>query len=383
MSGPRFAAGSGERRDVEAELISRLRALPAPPAPDERFLAELRTQLVAITPRIVDESRELADPPSQPARRGRLASFRRPLMSLAGAAAVLVILLGCAVWFSGGALPGQSLYGIKRASENLQLSLAGSPSDKAMKYLRFAASRAKESSSLIGSAPSDRVDQLVTTALRSADGDTRNGVRLLDQAAVSQHSVAPLAPLPAWLSEQSGRIGALARTLPAGPARSQAAASLTLLHQAAVRASQLKAQLNCGCLSTTRSDALGPLPCTSCPQPPARSGSPGSGGAQGSTSGTGAPVPGAPGSAGVGPAGVGSAGVGSAPASLGSTVPSVAKPGLPGPSGLPLPSGLPVPSTVPSAPATVGTGGAVVSLPGVGISLGTGGVGVSVGPTLP
>jgi hypothetical protein len=374
MGAGRFSAGSGDRRQVEAELVTRLRQLPVGELPDERFKAELRSQLVAITPRIVAESAPTGDKAvGQPVRAGRLATFRRPLIALTGAACVLALLLGLAVWMAHGALPGESLYGIKRASENFQLSVAGSDTDKGMKYLKFAASRAQESDKLAGSAQSDpHAASLITSALRSADGETRSGVRLLTSAAVSQTSPDPMAKIPSWVTEQRARIAALVPQLPAGPARNQATASLTLLQQVATRVSQLKAELGCACLSQANSDELGPKPCPSCQKRPNTPGLPGGSG-----------LPTAPGS--------GTSGLPPLPTGTLPTSPSggVSLPGLGGGgstgAALPssVPSGLPGGSQLPSSPVSAGTGGVSVGLPGLSISAGPGGISISAGPTLP
>ena len=371
MGAGKFSAGSGNRRRVEAELVNRLRQLPVGELPDRRFKAELRSQLVAIAPRIVAESgAEASTATVRQSRPGRLAVLRRPLLAFTGAAVVLVLLLSLAVWMAGGALPGQSLYGIKRASENFQLSVAGSDTSKATKYLKFAASRATESRKLAGAARTDpHAALLIASALRSADAETRNAVRLLNDAAVSQVSAKPMATLPGWLGQQRARIAALAPQLPAGPARSQATASLVLLQQAALRVSQLKAELGCACLSQAHGDALGPLPCTSCLGK--RPNAPG--------------LPGLPGS--------GSSGLPSLPTGLPSTLSSAVPtspslPGLGGSGSAPLPtgtSGLPtgLPSSVPSSPVSVGSSGGSIGLPGISISAGTGGISISISPTLP
>lgn len=368
MGAGKFSANSGSRRSVEAELIRRLRQLPVGELPDERFKAELRTQLVAIAPRIVSESAPVPTPsPGRPRRPGsrRLGLLHRPLLAITGAAAVLVLLLGLAVWMAKGALPGQSLYGIKRASENFQLSVAGSDISKGEKYLTFADSRATESGKLVGAGPaSPHTASLVTTTLRAADSDTRDGVRLLTGAAVSGVSADPLAKITSWLGPQRSRIAALAPKLPAGPARSQAAASLALLQQVAVRVSQLKAELGCTCLSTTNVDQLGPLPCTGCV----------------------AKSPNAPGLPGGGTSGLPSLPTG-LPSSLGSSLPTT--PSLPGlggsggalPTGSGLPSGGPgLPSGVASSPVAVGSGGISVGVPGVSVSVGPGGIAVTLSP---
>lgn len=374
MGAGKFSAGSGSRRNTEAELISRLRQLPVGELPDARFKAELRSQLVSIAPRIIEESDGgTPSPAGRPARSGRLVMLRRPLIAFVGAAAVLVLLLGLAVWIAGGALPGQSLYGVKRASESFQLSVAGSDTDKGLKYLKFADSRASESRKLVGSGPVDQhTASLIASTLRSADSDTRNGVRLLTGAAVSGVSADPLTRISSWLGPQHSRIAALAPRLPAGPARSQANASLALLQQVAVRIGQLRSELGCPCLSQAHTDNLGPLPCTGCsaksPNPPGTGG--GSSGLPslptGLPSTLGSPLPTAPGLPGLGGSG------GALPTGVS---------GLPtGGSGLP--TGLP--SGVPSSPVSVGTGGITVGVPGLSVSAGPGGIGISISPpTLP
>jgi uncharacterized protein DUF5667 len=367
MGAGKFSANSGSRRKVEAELVSRLRQLPVGELPDDRFKAELRSQLVAIAPRIVSESAPVSAPSGPPGGGSRrLVLLHRPLLAVTGAAAVLVLLLGLAVWMANGALPGQSLYGIKRASENFQLSVAGSDISKGEKYLKFADSRASESSKLVGSGPaSPHTATLVASTLRAADSDTRDGVRLLTGAAVSGVSADPLSKIANWLGPQRSRLTALAPKLPAGPARSQAAASLALLQQVATRISQLKAELGCTCLSSTHTDQLGPVPCPGCV-----ANSPN--------------APGLPGLPGGGTSGLPSLPTG-LPSSTGSALPSTPSlPGLGG-SGGALPTGLPsggpgLPSGVPSSPVPAGSSGISVGVPGVSASVGPGGIGVTITP---
>lgn len=265
MGAGRFTARSGDGGSQQAddELTARLRALPLSPVPDSRFVGELRAQLVSITPRIVTES---ADAPAQikePAGARFLGRLRRPLLAFGGAAAVLVLLLGLAVWVANGALPGQSLYGVKRASENFQLSVAGGDAGRGKAYLQQATSRAKEASKLDG----DRTSFLLST-LDSADADGRTGMQLLGQAAVSQRSADPLSGIAGWASAQQGRLAELRDRLPAGAARIRSQASLAMVQRITTRAAQLKSELGCGCLSRTKADELGPLPCTSCPTGP-------------------------------------------------------------------------------------------------------------------
>lgn len=392
-SGPTGRSG-GSR---ETELIARLRDLSAGPEPDSRFKADLRSQLVSITARVVAEAKEEAATAAKnrTGRRARgragtgvLRAARRPLLAFGSAAAVLVLLLGLAVWMSNGALPGQSLYGVKRASENVQLSVAGSDTDKGYTYLQLATNRSKEVGQLLGSSSaggpatesvsaaggqiSAHTSSLVTDTLSSADADSRSGMQLLGRAAVSQLSADPLAKLNGWLSAQRGRLIDARDRIPAGTLHNRAQASLNLLQLIEARANGLKAKMGCRCLSLANSDALGPRPCDRCgPVLP----SPGSSRSSGATP-TGSGQPSAP--------------VGSSPGHGGSApLPSLSLPGLGGGgsgpstsatgSGAALPTVPTVPGGLPSLPVSTGPGGISTTLPGgVSISIGSDGVTLTV-----
>jgi hypothetical protein len=276
MGSARFSARSDRKRGsgrsaTERDLVSRLRQLPPGPGPDAEFTSELRTQLVAITQRVVAESSPEAVPRRTARRAGFLRRVRRPLIAAVSAATVLVVLLGLAVWVSHSALPGQSLYGIKRASENFSLSLAGSDTGKGKEYLQQATSRATETNKLVSepTAPlSGQLTKLLGSTLASADSDTSNGMRLLAKAALDNHSPTPLAGLSDWVSQQTARFTQLESRLPAGTAKTRTQSSLVLLQKVSVRLGQWKSEFNCGCLSLNHADAIGPLPCTGCrPQP--------------------------------------------------------------------------------------------------------------------
>ncbi len=276
MGAGRFGAHrpSGRSRDqAAADLISRLGELPPGPEPDDRFKAELRSQLVSITARVVTESAGDSTPGSEPSkarspnRPGLVRRIRRPLIAVAGSALVLIMLLGLAVWISSSALPGQSLYGVKRASENFQLSLAGDDASKGKAYLDQASRRAKEAARLVGGStddPTSHASSLIRSTLATADADTRSGASLLSTVAINQRSASSLTLVSDWARDQASRLADLHARLPAGTARSQSEISIALVRKAADRAAQLARELGCGCLSTSRADELGPLPCTSC-----------------------------------------------------------------------------------------------------------------------
>ncbi len=77
-------------------------------------------------------------------RRLRAVRLGRPLTVTASLVTAFVVLLGGAVWMSRKALPGDTLYGLKRASERVQLATAGSDTERAQDHLDFAATRARE-----------------------------------------------------------------------------------------------------------------------------------------------------------------------------------------------------------------------------------------------
>jgi hypothetical protein len=287
MNAGRFTTRWGRRQSsaTEAQLIQRLRDLPGP-VPETRFKSELRAQLVAITARIVSESEPVAAA-SAPAAVGRspaggraLRTLRRPVLAMAGASTVLALLLGMAVWMAGGSLPGQSLYGVKRASENVQLSIAGNDTAKGQAYLQLAGNRVREISDLLsqpsamlatgggvhadGRRISPRTASLIADTLASADDDTVNGTQLLTRAAVAQLSSAPLAKLNHWLPDQRRRMTEVRDRIPAGALHTRVQASVLLLQRIATRAAQLTSSMGCPCLTQTLADELGPLPCTHC-----------------------------------------------------------------------------------------------------------------------
>ena len=259
------------------ELVTALATLPSP-APRPHFRAELRAQLVAVTPRLVAEGREEAAAAAS-RRSGKRA---RPHLRIAAAVriavatlAVCAVLLGGAVWLSRSALPGDALYGLKRASENAQLALAADSQQRAADLLSFAKTRADEVSELL-SQPSAAAAgpqaggisagkaSLIRSTLGSADDDVRQASQLLGSQAVRSRSGAPLDVLLRWAPGQQGRLTDIAGRMPAGGLQQAAQNSANLVAAAAARATALQADLGCSCLGGAGSDNLGPLPCQPC-----------------------------------------------------------------------------------------------------------------------
>lgn len=392
MSAGRFAARSSAGRAgalaLESDLITRLRSLPVGPRPDPAFRSELRSQLVSITARVVAESAteasavagrgaRLATQSSRRARVGVLRALRRPLLAFATAAAVLVMLLGVAVWISSSSLPGDSLYGVKRASENVQLSLAGGDAEKGRTYLDLARNRVNEAIDLLGrpnavagsgtlaaGAVNAHTAKLVTQTLASADSDSRSGMQLLGKSAVANMSADPLSKLDTWLPEQTRLLADVLARVPAGALHDRAQASADLLRRVSTRTDGLKKNIGCPCLSQSVSDDLGPVPCTPCKS---LNGPSAPGGQQSGA----APVP------------SGLPGTGSTPSPRvsGQSVGGSQVNGSPSNGGEPPGSSAGLLS--PSAPISVGSSGAGISVPSLGISAGVGTGGISASLPLP
>ena len=387
-------------------VVAGLRTLEVAPPPRAHFRAELRAQLVAVAPRLIAEgvTAETSATPAataaaqekatRPERRSLRQALRipvgRPLGIVTAVVAIFGLLLGGAVLLSRNALPGDALYGLKRAGENLQLATASGPTDKANDLLEFAANRVKEVDALLAdagaragapAAPSGDTASLVASTLGSADSDVRQASRLLGNAAVRQHSAAPLTAMVTWSPRQITRLQGVLDRLAPGTVHDRATASLALVRAAQQRAGALAAVVACACMNQAHSDSLGPVPCTTC------------------TTGTGTPsapsVPSQPGTTPQHPGGTGApsgthrggthantpTGSGTTPVNGGSSGGSgnpVNLPTLPTLPGLPLPGSSSVP--VNRSSLTVDSCGTSVSLGPIGIGAGGCGSQPNLGP---
>lgn len=274
-------------------LVDQLQSVTIAPAPDPDFRSELRAQLVAIAPRMVAEGiaeeTALVDivPPkpatvTTPLHASTVRRFRPArVLSVAGAMVVaFALLLGGAVVVSKKAIPGDTLYGLKRASERFQLATDGSDTERANDLLSFASTRTDEVQQLItrtsaaasGQGPRAGVinastGQLIQAALQSANSDTADASRLLGTQAIQDGSAAPLTNMTNWAPGQLARLRAIWAALPEGSLRSATTSSVQMVANAQKRARQLMTSVNCACAAPSPSDTLGPIPCTMCPKP--------------------------------------------------------------------------------------------------------------------
>ncbi|MGH8960500.1 MAG: DUF5667 domain-containing protein [Jatrophihabitantaceae bacterium] len=288
------------------ELVTALATLEVAPPPRAHFRAELRSQLVAVAPRLVSEgpaelvrhAPETVDA-AQPSRARTVASrlprlrIGRPVRFVVAALTVLALALSGAVWLSRSALPGETLYGLKRASENAQFSLTSGNVPRGKELLSFAKTRVDEVTDLLskttasgvgiqaGGAIDSHTAALVTSTLNSADGDVRQASQLFGSQAVHDRSASPLTVMINWAPAQMSRLGTVVSRTPTGSIRDRVMSSAKLLSAAYTRAQALKSVLGCSCLGDAPTDSLGPVPCRVCStstarQHPNQPGNPGS-----------------------------------------------------------------------------------------------------------
>ncbi|MGN6607934.1 MAG: DUF5667 domain-containing protein [Jatrophihabitans sp.] len=392
-------------------IVAQLQTLDPVPPPRAHFKAELRAQLVAVAPRLVAEgvAAETSAAPAATVARASLNTqaaaeestrrrsfFGRPLAIVTACVALLGILLGGATVLSRHALPGDTLYSLKRASENLELATASSPGDKAADLLSFATNRTNEVLALLAddnatpnnpASVSPGTAALVRSTLSDADSELRQASRAMSALAVSRHSGAPLQALLRWAPGQLARFQDILDRLPSGPLADRADASQQLVEQARSQAARLAAVAGCATPTTSDSNGLGPIPVSGCGSvtPPG----------VGTPAPTSVPTTSAPRGTHSAPAGThgttpvtvpsgGGAGTGGGQGGATSTTPAPAGSTTTGNGGLPsLPLPLPtVPTTIPPVKVpTVSTGscGITAGVPGLGLTLGPCGISANIG----
>ena len=272
--------------EADIQLIDRLELLPRDAAePDPAFRAELRTQLLVCAPKLLvpsatDTENPIATRVAQTVDwRRRWRELRRPIVAAMAVATVFVVLMATSVWLSKSALPGDALYGVKRASENARISVTHGDTAKGKKYLEFASDRLTEISKLIGrsstaggSKPSSgrlsgHIQDLVVDTLATLDRQASDGTSLLTKSAVASGDARVLNPLAPWASNQQVGLTEIANRVPVGRAKNATMKSLELVGRVQGRVAQLLQSIGYACMSTAKSDDLGPMPCQPGPVP--------------------------------------------------------------------------------------------------------------------
>jgi hypothetical protein len=202
------AAGEDPAMGHMANLANALRAVGrSGPAPDPAFRAELRQRLVAVaTVQAADGTLARA-----PESRGMTAALswrvQKRIAALASVATIGTSLAGVGV-AAAKSLPGDPFYGVKRATEDVQLWTTHGDAAKGRKHLEFARTRLAEAEQL-GPDSSH-----LTSTLAAMDAETRAGSADLISAYQSTHSTAPLADLVTFSSQQLSDLNQLAASLP-------------------------------------------------------------------------------------------------------------------------------------------------------------------------
>ncbi|MFD5093936.1 DUF5667 domain-containing protein [Amycolatopsis thailandensis] len=225
----------------ELALVGGLRELGAGGAPDAETRQRIRDEIAG----------RLAEAEAPPKRRGHTVA------NLAAAAVALVLALGgITLLLSKDALPGDPLYGIKRAGESAALGLTFDERDKAKKHLEFAANRVGELDELTRQ---EAPTAAYFTGLADFETDLRAGVSQLTALVTDQGGQTRLTELRTWARQQSDRLGLQVGYAPA-EARDKFAAARVLLDKVQARTTDLGSRLVCYTITTGSSDDLGAVP---------------------------------------------------------------------------------------------------------------------------
>jgi hypothetical protein len=155
---------------------------------------------------------------------------------------------------SGDALPGETLYNVKRSTERAQLALAGNDLGKAQLYLEFARTRIQEAAEVADDEPA------VAEALGDAAFELRNGTALLGELAVANDDPSPLDYVDLFTNEHRWVLEDLVSGLD-GEALTAGEELVEVLEAAALRSVELREALDCT-EAGGASDELGPIPGT-------------------------------------------------------------------------------------------------------------------------
>ncbi len=302
--GTRVATPADPRLRRDLEVVALLRRCATDLGPDRQTSDRMRTRLMAelvpvgqtlprlgqtlphLRSQVVGSRGQVAGPRERGAVGSSTAPRRRTgrhrsgvpagvrtsrLVVGSAAAACLVLSLAAAnVLLSRDALPGDTLYGVKRAAESMELGLTFGQEAKARRQLEFAAERLDEVEALVGRLPAGAGStaalpagldaELIARTLQAFDDEAAAGARLLLPMAAAGSGPA-LGVVGSWAEQQSQRLSAVLGTLPAS-AKPQAHSSLTLLTRVASRAAALSQRLPCERVTSGTADDLGPLPAT-------------------------------------------------------------------------------------------------------------------------
>lgn len=290
---------SDELRDRDSaeliSLVSVLREFDFEIGPSEMTLERQRQRLVAMaavrTPELSEPAvpgRHRAQPGVAPEPRGGLrAAFvarlpqagvgRRLVAGFAGLS-VIVATLGILALIAQSAIPGDTLYALKRGTEQVRLALAGGEQAQGRVLLGFASTRLLELDQLLDepvamqatgsgvhAADADSMAGLLIATMDTMDLQTTQGSRALTSAAVDAGSLPMLQFVGKWSIDQFGSLDALVDRMP-DRARIRATESKNLLQRVVNRLEELAQGIGCQRTDEPPTDDIGPLPSPSCSQ---------------------------------------------------------------------------------------------------------------------
>ncbi|TDC04403.1 hypothetical protein E1265_35980, partial [Streptomyces sp. 8K308] len=226
----------GAEQAALLSVVDRLAALPRPElSPDAK--AEQRAMLIAALERGDEAAARPAErlPAPRRARSGRGShrtvpmprlSALRPRSRLTKGLAAGGLTMGVAAGAFGGvaaastdALPGDTLYGLKRGMEDLRLDFTDGDVDRGRVYLDHAATRLNEARRLLERQRAGALDEddlgAIHRALANMRDDAAEGHRLLSQAYESDGSIDPMESLSAFSATHRGAWADLRGRLPA------------------------------------------------------------------------------------------------------------------------------------------------------------------------
>ena len=192
--------------------------------------------------------------PSRPAARPDTSSLARRVVTVGMAAALAVLAIaGGSVFASRDAVPGDALYGIKRAAEAAG-GIFGGAAARGQHDLDLATTRLDEIERMARDGATDPA--AYTAAFQEFEAATRAGTRQVLAGEDPDRSAGDLAR---WATQQTARLSALRASLPSA-SQSDADDALRLLDRVHDRAVAVAARSGCGQVTSNTTDDLGPLP---------------------------------------------------------------------------------------------------------------------------
>ncbi|HZE37879.1 MAG TPA: DUF5667 domain-containing protein [Stackebrandtia sp.] len=227
-------------------------------APDPGFQADLRQRLLAVAA-TQGVGVERIDDEEDPAEGRHRPPAGRRRMVVAGILAAGVLGMSGVSTASGDAVPGDTLYPVKRSTERAQLALAGSEVNRAQLYFEFARTRLTEAKQVVDDPAA------LESALSDMDTQFLEGMKAMTITAAQRSDAHVLDTVDDFLDHQSPGVNHLLSRVPQA-SKSYVNDSLTLLSSAATRTEELRGAILCKAKSDMDGDELGPLP-GDCPAP--------------------------------------------------------------------------------------------------------------------